>query len=101
MFVYSLLFLVLLRYIVLEYTPYFPNRGYTLLFLLVAVLVYERTRSLGMALALSVLVLLGRVVYRACMHPEMIEDNTGVPNTLMFIFGIWALDIIVPITGKP
>jgi hypothetical protein len=83
-----ILYLTVLRYMVLTYYPQVVFSGYAYMFGIAFAISYGTLHNLKASLTISLLVVIGRVVYRYTQKKEELEHTTGLKNTAMFMAGL-------------
>ena len=94
--VYSFLIvclLIIMRFFVLKYYPQFVFSAYVYMFIIAYTIAFFITRHLKTSLMLTLLIVLGIVIYRYNTSKVTLNNYTGVENTSIFALGIVSLFI--------
>lgn len=90
-YIWIVIILVLIRHIILVYSPQVVFSGYVFMFLIGFVISYFLSRNFHIALFIGLLVVYGRIIYRYLSPKEVLSNYVSWPNTIIFIVGLVAI----------
>ncbi len=90
-----LIILVIIRYLILKFNSNLIVNGYFAIYILVFFITYYLTKNAKFAVLLSLIIVLGRIIYRKYVPSQELKDSTSFYHLIIFILGMIFIFIII------
>jgi len=92
--------LIIVRHVILTFTPWIVFSGYIFMFAIAFILSYVIKKSYYISLFIGLLVVYGRLIYRY-LNPQAKTNYTSIQNTGLFIVGLIFIILLSHALKKP
>ncbi len=89
--------LTIFRHLVLKFAPQLIVSAYITMFVIAFALSLIIGQSIKIALLIGLIITVGRLIYRYNTNPDVLEDGTGIINTMLFVVGLIMIVVMTPL----